>query len=175
MLAKDKSPAYPFLTSWTNDVSIGAFLDALASYGEKNLTFEYGGRQILPGYHVTEVKTARFAALDCGANPESWAETIIQLWDVPREGDRPVLSVGKFLAIMRKFVADVELDRDSKLTFEVSDPASALQLFGPTSAEVDDSTVRIALARRPASCKPRDRWLEQQKTVRGERHCCSAA
>ena len=35
MLAKDKSPAYPFLTSWTNDVSIGAFLDALASYGEK--------------------------------------------------------------------------------------------------------------------------------------------
>jgi hypothetical protein len=66
----------------------------------------------------------------------------------------------------------VDLDRNSKLTFEVSDPASALQLFGPASAAADGATVHIALSRRPASCKPRDRWLEQQETASRERACC---
>ncbi len=170
MLAKDKAP----VASWTNDLSIGQFLDALADHAERNLTFEYDGREILPGYHVTEVKTGRFAALDCGANPESWTETVIQLWDVPREGTRAVMSVGKFLAIMRKFAADVELDRNSKLTFEVSDPASALQLFGPASAETDGESVRVSLRRRPASCKPRDRWLEQKQARTEAARCCAA-
>jgi hypothetical protein len=161
MRAFDKGPA----AFSSGVVSTGAFIDALAAHAGKALVFDYEGRAIRPGYHVTEVKTGRFAALDCGANPEAWSETFIQLWDVPREGDKPVLSVGKFLAIMDKFGNDVGLDRSAKLTFEVSDPESALQLFGPAGMEADAKTVRVSLARRPASCKPRDRWLEQQKTA----------
>jgi hypothetical protein len=39
------------------------------------------------GYHVTEVKAGQFAALACGANPESWTEIFVQLWDI-EECDR---------------------------------------------------------------------------------------
>jgi hypothetical protein len=140
MLATDKAPPPAAIASWSGEVSTGALLDALANHTGKTLLFEYDGRAILAGYHVTEVKTARFAALDCGANPETWAETIIQLWDVPPEAGRPVLSVGTFLAIMRKFAGEVGLDRTAKLTFEVSDPASALQLFGPARVAADATT-----------------------------------
>lgn len=31
--------------------------------------------------------------------------------------------------------------------------------------EVDGDTVRVELTQRPASCKPRDRWLDRQKSL----------
>jgi hypothetical protein len=146
------------------EVSTRAFLDALADHGRKALVFAYEGRDVLPSYHVTEVKVGHFASLDCGVHPESWREVIIQLWDIPGKADGTHLSVSKFLAIMGKIAKQVPFDPDAKLTFEVSDGVRAIQLFTATSIKADDQTVRVLLARRSSSCKPRDRWLEQQKT-----------
>ncbi len=64
------------------DVTIGGLLGFLAAHKDKPLVFFYDGRPVQPGYHVTEVKAGQFAALDCGANPESWTEIFVQLWDV---------------------------------------------------------------------------------------------
>ena len=138
-------------------------LDALARHSEKMLTFTYDDREIQFGYHVTEVKSGRFDALDCGANPETWTETFIQLWDIPAEPGRISMTVSKFLAIMKKVIDEMPFDLDSKLTFEVSDPARAMRLFGVTGMETDGRIVRVSLSRRPASCKPRDRWLEKER------------
>ncbi len=161
------------LTSSAQEVSTGSLLDALAAHERKPLIFTYENRDVLPGYHVTEVKAGRFEALDCGANPEEWRETFIQLWDVPPEPGQVFMHVGKFLAIMRKAAEHVPFDPDAKLTFEVSDGASALQLLRASSIDTDGYAVRISLTHRPASCKPRDRWLEQQ-TARSSA-CCSQA
>src|SRR5688572_27911240 len=109
----------------------GDFLDALMEHDGVPLTFVYDGREIAAGYHLTEVKAGRFAGLDCGANTEAWSETIVQLWDVPGipgEPTRP-MTVRKFLGIMGKFDRDLGLDRSAKLTFEVSDPESAIRLY----------------------------------------------
>lgn len=89
--------------------------------------FHYYGRDVQPGYHVTEVKSGAFSALDCGANLESWHETFIQLWDIV-EGHRVHMPVGKFLAIMRKVAEAVPFQPDAKLTFEVSDGVKPMQL-----------------------------------------------
>jgi hypothetical protein len=123
---------------------------------------------------VTEVKAGSFASLDCGAQPEAWHETVIQLWDIPAEPGRAPMNVGKFLAIMRKVAVQVPFDDDAKLTFEVSDGARPMQIFAPSAIEVDAKTVRIALRPRPASCKPRDRWLEQQNASTASA-CCAPA
>src|SRR5687768_571272 len=85
----------------SGEVTLGALLDTLRPHPEKQLVFVYGGREVLPGYHVTEVKSGQFESLDCGATPEAWRETFIQLWDVPGD-DRTHMAAGKFLAIMRK-------------------------------------------------------------------------
>ena len=169
MLSLDKSAA-ALAPAWSGDAATSRLLDALADHANKALVFVYDGREVLPGYHVTEVKSGRFDALDCGANPESWRETFIQLWDVPAEAGRTFMPVWKFLAIMKKFAAEVPFDADAKLTFEVSDPSSAMRLFGVDAIEIEDETVRVSLKRRPASCKPRDRWLEQAPKANA---CCA--
>jgi hypothetical protein len=150
---------------WSGETSPVELLALLAGHDQKALVFAYGGREVLPGYHVTEVKSATFASLDCGASRESWRETVIQLWDVPGEPGRGHMGVGKFLAIVGKVAEQVDLAADTRLTFEVSDGTQALQLFALAGIETDDETVRVTLRARPASCKPRDRWLEQHASA----------
>jgi hypothetical protein len=64
----------------------------------------------------------------------------------------------------------VPFDPHARLTFEVSDGMSAMQLLRASSIDVGHDAVRVALTNRPASCKPRDRWLEQE-TAR-QQACC---
>jgi hypothetical protein len=173
MLSLDKPIATATLATWPAEASTRMLLDALPDHRDKMLVFIYDGRTIQSGYHVTEIKSGRFDALDCGANPESWTETFIQLWDVPAEADRTFMPVWKFLAIMKIVADEVPFDPESKLTFEVSDPSSAMRLFGVSDLAIDDETVRVSLKRRPASCKPRDRWLERKGAE--EAPCCATA
>ena len=152
----------------TAELTTEELLKRLASNASKPLVFSYEGKDVLPSYHVTEVKSGSFAALDCGAQYETWRETFIQLWDVP-EPDRTWMPVGKFLAIIGKVSSEVELGE--KLTFEVSDGVEAMTLY--RAGAIDDSSerVRVELTRRPSSCKPRDRWFEEQQTTASA--CCS--
>ena len=160
------------------EISAANLLDQLAQHRGKRLIFRYEGRNVSIGYHVTEVKSGAFQALDCGANFESWHETFIQLWDVPPEDDRGLMPVAKFLAIIGKVAAAVPFDPKAKVTFEVSDGKRAMQLYRASSIDVDGDIVRVELTQRPASCKPRDRWLEQQQSScctpsAGAKPCCN--
>ncbi len=160
------------------EISAANLLDQLAQHRGKRLIFRYEGRDVSIGYHVTEVKSGAFQALDCGANFESWHETFIQLWDVPPEDDRGLMPVAKFLAIIGKVAAAVPFDPKAKVTFEVSDGKRAMQLYRASSIDVDGDIVRVELTQRPASCKPRDRWLEQQQSScctpsAGAKPCCN--
>lgn len=158
------------------EVTAGALLEALAPHHEKELLFVYDGREVQRGYHVTEVKAGQFASLDCGARPEAWRETVIQLWDIPAEPGQRSMTVAKFRAIVAKVSAQVALDPDARLTFEVSDGTRPLQLYAAFEFDAGADAVRVALAPRAASCKPRDRWLEDASasTASGSQ-CCGAA
>jgi hypothetical protein len=123
------------------------------------LVFTYGGKAIAAGYHVTEIKAAQFSSLDCGANPESWSETIIQLWDVESTGATH-MKVSKFLGILSQVERRVALDPEALLIFEAGDSVSPMQVFTIGSIATASDHVGIALAPRPATCKPRDRGLE---------------
>ncbi|TCU16980.1 DUF6428 family protein [Rhizobium sullae] len=152
-----------------HDISLDQLLDFLAGTKNSPLVFHYDGRPVNPGYHVTEVKAGEFAALDCGANPEAWREVFIQLWDI-EEDDRTHMPAGKFYAIIRKVTEHVKLDGSARLTFEVSDGMRPMQLYCAAMPVLRGGTVHVELAPRPASCKPRDRWLAEE-TRRAET-CC---
>ena len=156
------------------DIAIGALLSACDEQPALPLIFAYGGHTVRPGYHVTEVKAGQFAALDCGGNPEAWSEIFIQLWDV-MDGDRTHMTAGKFAAIIRKVSEHVRLEPGARLTFEVSDGVAPMQLHCAASPIVDGGVVSVALSPRAASCKPRDRWLEQERArcgAGGKQPCC---
>lgn len=163
------------LTSGTDpdDIDLRTLLAALEPAADLPLVFSYDGRDVKPGYHVTEVKAGQFAALDCGANPESWSEMFIQLWDVNE--DRSHMLAGRFLKIIGKVIDHLDLDRSARLTFEVSDGIRPIQLHRAALPRVDGGAVRVALSPRPASCKPRDRWLLGQApgtAMAGGNACC---
>jgi hypothetical protein len=143
-----------------DEISVAALLDRLGDHAGKALIFHCEDRDVRPGYHVTEVKSGAFEALDCGTNFETWRETFIQLWDLPAKDGQGSMPVAKFLAIVRKVGDRVRFDRHARLTFEVSDGVGAIGLYRASSVDVEAERVRVHLTRRPASCKPRDRWLE---------------
>lgn len=168
MLAPDNTQFATATPTDPADITIGALLGFLASHKDKALVFSYGGNPVQPGYHVTEVKAGHFSALDCGANPESWSEIFIQLWDVNE--DRTHMPAGKFSAIIRQVTEHVALDPSAKLTFEVSDGVRPMQLHRAALPQIVANAVHVELSARPASCKPRDRWLvEEQKKAA---NCC---
>jgi hypothetical protein len=174
MLTQGQSfPTVPIQLS-DGEISTAHLLAELDRHRGKTLLFNYEGRDVLPGYHVTEVKTGEFQALDCGANYETWHETFIQLWDIPAEDDRGIMPVAKFLAIIGKVAKAVPFDPAAKLTFEVSDGKRAMQLYRASAVEIEAGTVRVTLTQRPASCKPRDRWLEEHGADQAQR-CAPAA
>jgi hypothetical protein len=173
MLAQDQTPSPTPILLPVDEISAAALLAQLQTHAGKTLIFAYDGRDILPGYHVTEVKAGGFAALDCGANFESWGETFIQLWDVPAENGRTFMPVAKFLAIIGKVAERVPFDANAKLTFEVSDGVRPMQLYRASSLAMRDGAVCVELTPRPASCKPRDRWLSEQSAE--AEPCCAPA
>jgi hypothetical protein len=166
-------PASPAAPQAGQALTLQTLRTALAPHSDLPLVFEYGGRAVQSGYHVTEVKSGWFASLDCGANPENWRETVIQLWDVPEEG-RTHMPVAKYLAILHRVTGEIDFDADARLTFEVSDGVAAMQLFSAVAVEIADGAAHVTLANLPASCKPRDRWLEQEKAAPAP-SCCGPA
>ncbi|GIQ72837.1 DUF6428 family protein [Bradyrhizobium sp. RD5-C2] len=156
------------------ELSSAALLSSLEAHKEKPLIFRYDGRDVRSSYHVTEVKTGSFKGLDCGANPESWSETFIQLWDIEEE-NRGHMPVGKFLAIIRKVDEAVGFDPQAKLTFEVSDGVRPIQIYRAERMDTGDAAIRVYLSARPSSCKPRDRWLQEQQSCcapKAKQPCC---
>lgn len=154
------------------DITLGELLDRIADTPDSPLVFRYDGQPIKPGYHVTEVKAGQFSALDCGANPEAWSEIFVQLWDI-EEGERTHMTAGKFGAIVSKVSEHVRLDGSAKLTFEVSDGVRPMELFCADAPIKVDGALIVALLPRPASCKPRDRWLAEEQARSAS--CCASA
>lgn len=176
MLTLDRpEPQSPVVAA---DIPLSVLLAACDAQPAAPLLFVYDGRTIQRGYHVTEVKAGQFAALDCGANPEAWSEIFIQLWDVI-DGDRTHMLSGKFAAIIRKVSEHVGLDMSVRLTFEVSDGVAPMQLHCAGTPVVSGEGLTVALSPRAASCKPRDRWLEEQGAsaccgpTTGQQACCA--
>ncbi|MFK0162844.1 DUF6428 family protein [Rhizobium sp. NPDC090279] len=156
----------------SSDVNLGLLLETLATCRDLPLIFRYDGRSVRRGYHVTEVKAGQFAALDCGANSEAWAEIFVQLWDI-EEGDRTHMPAAKFAAIIRKVSEHVQLNGSARLTFEVSDGVQPMQLYCASTPVISDGAAYVELTPRTASCKPRDRWLTAEQAQAAT--CCGSA
>lgn len=101
----------------------------LEQHQDKSLVFEYApGHLVGANYHITEVKHLTIDSVDCGSQTDTWKETIIQLWESPKEiGKTEYMSVYKALAILKKvgkmkpYVLDAEIKIEySNATFHTA-------------------------------------------------------
>jgi len=134
------------------------FRAGLLAYVGKQLVFEDAGKHIQPGYHVTEIKASTFRSLDCGANPQHWHETIVQLWDVADHAERGYMPVDTFIHIWDKVNRDVGLDGDAEVKFEWGGTGTPAIQYTLASIHEAGPVVILSLEPVRATCKPRDQW-----------------
>lgn len=166
------------LTDFQGDASLGALREALARHPARPLHITYGGRTIRPGYHLTEVKAGSFVTLDCGGNPDSWHETVLQVEDLGPDDATDFMQAGKFSAILDAVARHVTLDATSRVTVEIGTPGEPMQVFDVGTLNEVGAFVQLALVPRPAICKPRHRAEVQgmeTQDVMSKSACCSPA
>lgn len=144
-------PAQQNADGETTLAALGHSLEQAKGLG---LAFTYAGRTTKPGYHITELKSARITGLDCGANVESWSETIFQLWDIEDSVTGEVMTVDKLLGIIAKYTKLLNAEPNSRLSFEVSEDGEAMRIFGFDRMSVSGGVATIHLGTRAAACKP---------------------
>ena len=143
-------------------VTTSDFIACLRPHAGKHLIFDYAGKRIQPGYHVTEIKASTFRSLDCGANPQQWNETIVQLWDVADEPERGYMPIAKFLGIWDMVNRDVGLEGTAEIKFEWGDAETPAVHYTLDTLREEENAVVLSLEPVRATCKPRDHmWMEK--------------
>src|SRR5437867_996656 len=98
------------------------FIDRLQRVKDKALVFvSADGDTIHTGYHLTEIKAAKFDTVDCGGQKNRWNETIMQLWVPENEASDQFMSAGKFLSIYEKVSRMIDVDLSAEVRFEYGD------------------------------------------------------
>jgi hypothetical protein len=133
-------------------------LQILEDNADKRLLFEYlPGRYVNKNYHITEVKNTRIESVDCGAREDAWNETIIQLWESPKENeDRDYMSIYKALGILKKVDKMRPMDRESRVKFEYSNPEFHTSQLEVSGYDVRDGKLIMVLHSQPTDCKAKE-------------------
>lgn len=152
------------------------FFGILKDHQGKSLLFEYLPGSIVPAnYHITEVKHVSIDSVDCGANSDSWKETVIQLWESPSEaGKTEFMTVYKALSILKKVGRMKPYDLDSEVKIEYSnDNFHTAQLF-VDDFEISDRNLTLKLAINKTDCKAKETCGVPETAVTSSQETCCA-
>ena len=153
------------------------FLTLLSEHPNKQLLFEYTQNKLVgTNYHITEVKHISIDSVDCGAQTDSWKETIVQLWESPSElGKSDYMSAYKALGILQKVGKMKAYELQAEIKFEYSNSTfHTAQLF-VDDFEIQGNRLVIKLAIEKTDCKAKELCGVPQSTekVISEEPCCS--
>ncbi|MEX0272882.1 MAG: DUF6428 family protein [Flavobacteriaceae bacterium] len=134
------------------------FLGLLEENTDKSLLFEYApGQRVPPSYHITEVKNIHVDAVDCGARTDSWKETVVQLWESPKEKDKTeFMSVFKALGILKKVDRMKPMERESEIKFEYGNSVFHTAQLNVSGYEMNEKNLVVRLSVAPTDCKAKD-------------------
>jgi hypothetical protein len=151
------------------------FLGLLEAHPTKSLLFEYAkGKTVAPNYHITEVKNIIIDAVDCGAGTDFWRETVIQLWESPKEKDRLEYMIAqKATDIFKKVSGMKRMQPDAEIKFEYSNPDfHTAQLFVDDVA-VNSKQLLVRLAVEKTDCKAKETCGVPVEANAKEETCCA--
>ncbi|MGB5692685.1 MAG: DUF6428 family protein [Flavobacteriaceae bacterium] len=158
-------------------MSTQELLSILQDHSDKSLLFEYEENAFVEAnYHITEVKNITVDSVDCGSGTGYWKETVIQLWESPKEkGKKDFMSAYKALAILNKVHRIKPMDLEAEVKFEYSNSSfHTAQLFVADHTYTDQRLV-LKLAINKTDCKAKEACeTPKTETVRcaPESGCC---
>lgn len=131
------------------------FADALERHPDAGLAFEFPHGRIRKGYHITELLSASIRSVDCGGNPSSWHEGVLQLVEPARGEDEAWLPVRKASGILEKTAGAAPVPDDAELLLELRpDGADAARRYKVEKADLEDGTLVFRAAGASTQCKP---------------------
>ncbi|MEC3905944.1 DUF6428 family protein [Tamlana sp. 2201CG12-4] len=134
------------------------FFEVLETHKNKSLLFEYAPNLLVgANYHITEVKHIAVDSVDCGARTDAWNETVVQLWESPKElGKRDYMTVFKALSIFKKVGTMKSYDLNAEVKFEYSNATfHTAQLF-VNDFVIQENNLIIKLAIEKTDCKAKE-------------------
>ncbi len=153
----------------------GEFLELLKAHQNKDLRFEYLPNQLVgANYHITEVKNITIESVDCGARTDSWKETVVQLWESPKEKDNiSFMSTLKALGILNKVNRMKPMVPDTEIKFEYGNAHfHTAQLFVEEAVQNDTSLI-LKLSVEKTDCKAKETCGVTEKTAVESEACCA--
>jgi hypothetical protein len=133
-------------------------LSVLEKNQGKALLFEYAPNLLVgANYHITEVKHMKIDSVDCGGRTDAWNETIIQLWESPKElGKRDFMKVEKAMEILNLVGAIKPYDIESEVKIEYSNAAFNTAQLYIQDVEIKNVSITFKLNIEKTQCKAND-------------------
>jgi hypothetical protein len=134
------------------------FIAQLRRAPDKPLLFvNADGDTIHAGYHLTEIKAAKFDTVDCGGEKNRWSETIMQLWVPANEISEQFMTAEKFLSIYEKVSCMIDVDPVAEVRFEYGDENFFPSNYHADSVIEETDALHVELRPPQTTCKARDR------------------
>ncbi len=156
-----------------------AFIQLIEKHPKKLLRFRDHQEDLVhPSYHVSEVKTAVFETVDCGAMTHRWTETILQLWLSGDPDSERAMEAGKVAKILDKVSRQIRVNPDAELRVEYGNDAFPPVVFHIGKVDVQDQEIVVFLRPPVLQCKLEERGgsctgpEESTKKEKGG-SCCS--
>lgn len=152
------------------------FLSLLKQHQDKSLLFEYTKDKLVgANYHITEVKNITIDSVDCGAGTDFWKETIVQLWESPKEKDKTeFMSAYKALGILNKVDRMKPMEREAEIKFEYSNADfHTAQLF-VDDFSLDNNSLVMKLSVEKTDCKAKETCgVVEAEVSEAKESCCT--
>ena len=134
------------------------FIELLEQHPGKSLLFEYRhGETVAPDYHITEIKNVTVDAVDCGRGTDFWKETVVQLWESPKEKEaRSYMNAFKALSIINTVHKIKPLDQDAVIKFEYGNTTFHTAQLPVQSVEISQQQLKVKLIPDITDCKAKD-------------------
>ena len=134
------------------------FIELLEQHPGKSLLFEYRhGETVAPDYHITEIKNVTVDAVDCGRGTDFWKETVVQLWESPKEKEsRSYMNALKALSIINTVHKIKPLDQDAVIKFEYGNANFHTAQLPVQSVEISQQQLKVKLIPDITDCKAKD-------------------
>ena len=156
--------SFPALAKTLSDLDA-----ALAAHPAARLTFVADDLNMDGSYHVTEIKSGTFVSLDCGGNPDTWSETVLQVEMSGDANSQNTMTSAKLAGILGKVAAKVGIAPDSRLTIEAGTAGEPMRVYDVGDFKDSGNGIVVGLFARSALCKPRHREIMQGATAA----CCA--
>ncbi|NBC64332.1 MAG: hypothetical protein GVY07_01545 [Bacteroidetes bacterium] len=136
-------------------MNTSTFIHKLISNSGKKLQFVLPDQTVISGdLHITEIQHHSVDSVDCGSNPHSYHETVIQL-SVNEWSDKVAdWTTDKAIKIIDIVGQKSSFNDDAELFIEFGDSEHPTIRYSVESVFTTDALVAIQLNMKPTVCKP---------------------